>query len=75
MPVFNVHWSKILKLINIDINTVSDENDNILCFIAECCHIIRASIKKYARNRTSYTQPKSCQKDYLENRNIKNMVV
>ena len=54
---------------NINIDDIVDENDERLCVIAQCLNIIRASIKKYIRLRTSDSMPYHCKKNALEKRN------
>ena len=53
----------------IDVLIIQDDEDPYMCFIAECMNIIRASIKKYVRLRTSASQWKRCQREHLEKRN------
>jgi hypothetical protein len=61
--------TKMKEKTGIDVLTISDDEDSYLCFIAECMNIIRASIKKYVRLRTSASQWWLCQREYLEKRN------
>ena len=59
---------KVYRITRININSITNNNDNYICKIAECSSIIRASIKKYIRNRTDKRETQ-CSKDYLEKRN------
>jgi hypothetical protein len=65
----NLFLYKIQKIMNINIDNIVDENDERLCVIAQCVNIIRASIKKYIRLRTSDSMPYQCKKNALERRN------
>lgn len=65
----NLFLYKIQKIMNINIDDIVDENDERLCVIAQCLNIIRASIKKYIRLRTSDSMPYHCKKNALEKRN------
>jgi hypothetical protein len=67
----NLFLGRMKIMTNIDVMKIDDENDPYVCFIAECMNIIRASVKKYVRLRTSASQPKKCQREELENRNRK----
>lgn len=57
----------IERVMNIDISGLPN-NAPTLCLIAECLSIIRASIKKYMRHRTSINQ-RWCTKSGLNTRN------
>ena len=65
----NLFLYKIQKIMNINIDDIVDKNDDRLCVIAQCLNIIRASIKKYIRLRTSDSMPYHCKKNALEKRN------
>jgi hypothetical protein len=65
----NIFLYKIQKIMNINIDNIVDENDDRLCVIAQCLNIMRASIKKYIRLRTSSSMPYYCKKNALERRN------
>jgi hypothetical protein len=65
----NLFLYKIQKIMNINIDNIVDKNDDRLCVIAQCLNIIRASIKKYIRLRTSDSMPYQCKKNALERRN------
>ncbi len=67
----NLFLNKMKLHTKIDVMMIDDENDPYVCFIAECMNIIRASIKKYVRLRTSKSQPFWCQRKELEKRNRK----
>lgn len=66
----NLFLYKMNKITNININN-KDDNNPYICLIAECLNIIRASIKKYIRLRTSDTQVYYCKKEHLEKRDKK----
>lgn len=68
---FKLFLSRMNELTNINVLNIDNEDDTYTCFIAKCMNIIRGSIKKYVRLRTSSTQPYWCKKKYLENRNSK----
>ncbi len=59
---------RLYNITNIDINNISNENNNYICIIAECTNIIRSSIKKYSRLRTHKNEI-FCSKNKLEKRN------
>lgn len=67
----NLFMHKMKIKTGIDVMAVENDNDPYVCFIAECMNIIRGSIKKYVRLRTSPSQPKWCKRDHLEQRNHK----
>lgn len=62
---------KMRKIKNIDLMNIKNDDNNhpYICLIAQSLSIIRASIKKYVRLRTSDSQPYYCKKKYLEERN------
>jgi hypothetical protein len=64
----NLLLYKLYILTHIDVNSISNQNNNYMCLVAECSNIIRASIKKYVRLRTNKNQT-LCSKNYLEKRN------
>jgi hypothetical protein len=61
----NLFKLKIYTITGINIETI-DDNHEYTCILAKCMNIIRGSIKKYARNRTSHNQPRRCSKKYLD---------
>jgi hypothetical protein len=65
----NLFLNKMKLITKMDVMKIEDENDPYTCFIAECMNIIRASIKKYVRLRTSAYQPFWCKREILEERN------
>ena len=62
-----VFMDKVEHLLGVKIDTMPEE-DSRLCILAECLSIIRASIKKYMRYRTSANQL-LCRKSKLNIRN------
>lgn len=65
----NLFLYKIEIITNIKVDNIDDNDNPYICLVAECLNIIRASIKKYVRLRTSDTQIYFCKKNYLEKRN------
>jgi hypothetical protein len=65
----NLFVNKMQEKMKLNVMNVNNDNDPYVCFIAECMNMIRASIKKYVRLRTSRSQPFWCKRPYLEKRN------
>ena len=62
----NLFKIKMFTITGIDVENIVDKNHYYICILAKCLNIIRGSIKKYARNRTSFNQPRRCSKKHLD---------
>ena len=60
----NLFLYKMESITQININEITNINNHYLCIVSECTSIIRSSIKKYVRNRTSKNEI-NCSKNKL----------